>query len=79
MKNNVMSDVRIALGGVGTVPWRVPEAERVLSGAQPANAVFMQAAEIALANARPHPLNRFKVQLAQRTIVRALQTVAGIE
>src|SRR5256884_5635831 len=55
---------RIALGGVGTKPWRSPEAEAALSG-KPANyASFRQAAEAALRNARPQSENKFKIELA---------------
>jgi xanthine dehydrogenase YagS FAD-binding subunit len=63
---------RVALGGVGTVPWRAQEAEHVLQG-QPANpVVFRKAAEAALKDARPASENGFKVELAKRCIVRAL-------
>src|SRR4029434_7921814 len=55
-----ISDVRIALGGVGTKPWRSPEAEAVLVG-QPANAEnFRQAADATLRNAKPQSENTFK-------------------
>lgn len=64
--------VRVALGGVGTVPWRSPEAEQALQG-KPANAEsFRAAAEAALKDARPRSGNTFKVELAKRCLVRAL-------
>jgi xanthine dehydrogenase YagS FAD-binding subunit len=64
--------VRIALGGVGSVPWRSREAERVLQGkvATPAN--FRAAAEAALRGARPQSQNGFKVELAKRCLTHAL-------
>ena len=64
--------VRIALGGVGAVPWRSREAERVLQGkvATPAN--FRAAAEAALRGARPQSQNGFKVELAKRCLTHAL-------
>jgi xanthine dehydrogenase YagS FAD-binding subunit len=63
---------RVALGGVGTVPWRSHEAESILEG-QPANAAtFRKAAEAALKDARPQSENGFKLELAKRCIVRAL-------
>jgi xanthine dehydrogenase YagS FAD-binding subunit len=65
----------LALGGVGTVPWRARAGERVLTGAPPSDEVFRRAAEAALATAKPAPQNAFKVELAKRAIVRALQTV----
>ena len=63
---------RIALGGVGTVPWRAHEAEAVLQG-KPANAAtFRAAADAALHNAHPRKDNGFKVELAKRCLVRAM-------
>lgn len=63
---------RVALGGVGTVPWRSHEAEYVLQG-QTANAAsFRKAAEAALKDAQPASENGFKVELAKRCLVRAL-------
>jgi xanthine dehydrogenase YagS FAD-binding subunit len=67
---------RIALGGVGTKPWRSPEAEAALTG-KPANeATFRGAAQAALRNAKPQSENRFKIELAKRCLSYALQTAA---
>jgi xanthine dehydrogenase YagS FAD-binding subunit len=64
---------RIALGGVGTKPWRSQEAEAVLVG-QPANgANFRRAAEAALRDAKPQSENGFKIELARRCLTHALQ------
>jgi xanthine dehydrogenase YagS FAD-binding subunit len=63
---------RVALGGVGTVPWRSHEAERVLQGERAEAATFRRAAEAALKDAQPASENGFKVELAKRCIVRAL-------
>jgi xanthine dehydrogenase YagS FAD-binding subunit len=65
---------RVALGGVGTKPWRSPEAEAVLHGAPADPVTFRRAAEAALKNARPQSQNGYKVELARRCIVRALTT-----
>jgi xanthine dehydrogenase YagS FAD-binding subunit len=68
--------VRIALGGVGTKPWRSREAETALLG-KPANAAsFRSSAEAALRNAKPQSENRFKIELAKRCLTHALQTAA---
>ena len=68
---------RIALGGVGTKPWRSPEAEAALLG-QPANpAHFRRAAEAALREARPQSENGFKIELAKRCLTHALNTAAA--
>jgi len=72
-----ISYVRIAMGGVGTKPWRSPEAEAVLTG-KPANAAnFRQAAEAALRNAKPQSENKFKIELAKRCLTHALQTAVN--
>ncbi len=65
---------RGALGGVGTKPWRSPEAEAALVG-QPAEAAsFRRAAEAALRDARPQSENAFKIELAKRCLAHALHT-----
>jgi xanthine dehydrogenase YagS FAD-binding subunit len=69
--------VRVALGGVGTIPWRSHEAERALEGKQVSRENFRHAAELALASARPHSENAFKVELSKRCIVRALSMVTA--
>jgi xanthine dehydrogenase YagS FAD-binding subunit len=65
--------VRIAMGGVGTRPWRSHEAEAALTGKAANAANFRAAAEAALKGAKPHPENAFKVELAQRCVARALK------
>jgi len=77
LSGGTISFVRVALGGVGTKPWRSPEAEAVLTG-KPANAGnFRQAAEAALRNAKPQSENKFKIELAKRCLAHALQTAAN--
>jgi len=68
---------RIALGGVGTKPWRSPEAEAALTGQSANDASSRQAAEAALSNARPQSENRFKIELAKRCLTHALRTAAA--
>src|SRR5436190_148477 len=64
---------RIALGGVGTKPWRSPEAEAELTNQSASEEVFRRAAEVALRNAKPQSQNGFKVELAKRCLVYALK------
>src|SRR5215510_5982634 len=68
---------RIALGGVGTKPWRSPEAEAALTGKPANDASFRQAAEAGLRNARPQSENKFKIELAKRCLTHALRTAAA--
>ncbi|HEV2641326.1 MAG TPA: xanthine dehydrogenase family protein subunit M [Candidatus Elarobacter sp.] len=72
-----IAQARVALGGVGTVPWRSRDSESALAGAAPDDGAFRRAADAALAGARPRAHNGFKVELAKRAIVRALRTVCG--
>ncbi|WP_329041672.1 xanthine dehydrogenase family protein subunit M [Streptomyces sp. NBC_00178] len=74
----VMTSARVGLGGVATHPWRALEAEEILTGAAASTDVFRAAARAALSGAQPRPQNAFKVELAQRTLVRALETVTGV-
>jgi xanthine dehydrogenase YagS FAD-binding subunit len=68
-----MTRARVALGGVGTKPWRSPEAEAALAG-QPINQEnFRKAAEAALRDAKPQSENAFKIELAKRCLTHALQ------
>ncbi|WPB56978.1 FAD binding domain-containing protein [Xylophilus sp. GOD-11R] len=65
-------DVRIALGGVATRPWRASQAERSLVGASLTRASARRAAELAFADARPLSHNAFKVALGVETVTDAL-------
>jgi xanthine dehydrogenase YagS FAD-binding subunit len=68
---------RVALGGVATKPWRSPEAEQALVGQPPSRESFVRAAQAALVDPKPRRDNAFKVGLALRTIVRALELAGG--
>jgi xanthine dehydrogenase YagS FAD-binding subunit len=72
-------DVRIALGGVSTVPWRAREAEAVLKGQRLDDAALDAATEKAFAEAKPMKHNAFKVALGKRTLKRALRQAAEME
>jgi xanthine dehydrogenase YagS FAD-binding subunit len=64
---------RVALGGVGTKPWRSTEAEQTLTGQAATEEVFRNAAEAALHGAKPQSENGFKLELAKRCLVHALK------
>jgi xanthine dehydrogenase YagS FAD-binding subunit len=72
-----IKDARIALGGVAHKPWRVPDAEQTLNGQQPSRKAFGEAAEVILRGAAGFAHNSFKIELARRTIVRALEQAAS--
>ncbi|CAN5208396.1 xanthine dehydrogenase family protein subunit M [soil metagenome] len=77
VQNGIIRSARVALGGVGAQPWRSLAAEQVLTGAPAKQATFRDAAAAALQSAKPRSENAFKVELAQNTLIRALQTVAN--
>jgi CO/xanthine dehydrogenase FAD-binding subunit len=78
LEDGVIGEARVALGGVGTVPWRALGAEHVLRGAPAQLETFRAAAEAALVGAWTVPGTAFKVELGKRTLVRALESVAGV-
>jgi xanthine dehydrogenase YagS FAD-binding subunit len=72
VSNGKFTFVRVALGGVGTKPWRSLEAEKALHGQGIDEASFKRAATAALHGAQPQSENGFKVELAKRCITHAL-------
>ncbi|GAA3794657.1 FAD binding domain-containing protein [Streptomyces phyllanthi] len=77
MRGGVIREARVAAGGVGTVPWKLPAVERHLVGERPSDALWTAAAEKAAEGARPLENNRFKVELLKRTVERQLRVVGG--
>lgn len=74
----VIHSARVAVGGVATVPWRLPAVEAVLQGQAPSADVFGRAARLAADGANPLSHNGFKVALLKRTVERQLNTVAAM-
>ena len=70
-------DARIALGGVAHKPWRVREAEALLTGAPAEDRRFAEAADALLAGAAGQGSNDFKIDLGRRAIVRACQQASS--
>jgi xanthine dehydrogenase YagS FAD-binding subunit len=77
MDSGRIRQARVALGGVGTKPWRVPRVEAALAGASLDPAALRTAAAFAVEGARGHGHNDFKIELMQRAIVRAIETAGG--
>jgi len=73
--NGNITRARVALGGVGTKPWRSPEAEAALTGKPATDVIFLHAAEAALRSAKPQSENKFKIELAKRCLMHALRMV----
>lgn len=76
MEGDIITDARLALGGVAHKPWRNQEAENQLKGQPATEAVFRQVAETVIKGAVGYEHNAFKILLAQRAIVRTLQEAA---
>ncbi|WP_407150945.1 FAD binding domain-containing protein [Bradyrhizobium sp. ORS 86] len=77
IEDGAIREARLALGGVAAKPWRSREAEQVLAGRAPDAALYREAARAALADATPSGDNAFKIELAQRIIMRALSLAAA--
>lgn len=77
MDGGAIGHARVALGGVGTRPWRSPEAEAALTGKPATQATFAAAAEAALRGAQPQSQNGFKIELARRCLSSALAAVTA--
>jgi len=77
MEGDVAQEIRIALGGMTTTPWRASRAEAMLRGNRITEEVLWTAAEAEFADARPLEHNAFKVPLGKATLVRGvLETMA---
>jgi xanthine dehydrogenase YagS FAD-binding subunit len=74
----VLTGVRIALGGVATVPWRARGAEQILEGRRASPALLAEAGRAAEQGARPLRDNAFKVELVGRTVTAALHELTGL-
>lgn len=77
MDGDTVRGARVALGGVGTVPWRAPEAEAALAGQRLTPEVALAAGRAAFAEARPGRHNGFKTELGARAVADAIQIAAG--
>src|SRR5215216_1323893 len=76
--NRTVRDARIVLGGVAPIPWRVPAAEKFVTGKSLTPDVLAEAAKIALADARPLEKNAYKVPLTQTLVRRALAKAGSV-
>lgn len=79
LDGETVKQVRIALGGVATVPWRAHETEASLINQRLDETATRRAADLAFADARPREHNAFKVELGKRTLNRALRQAGVME
>ena len=78
MDKDVCKDARIVLGGVAPIPWRVPQAERILAGQRITDDLAKKAAELALQGATPLAKNAYKIPLTKTIVQRTLMNVAAL-
>jgi xanthine dehydrogenase YagS FAD-binding subunit len=77
MEGRRIREARVALGGVGTKPWRVPRVEAALAGARLDPAALRRAAALAAQGTQGRGHNDFKIELMQRAVVRAIETAGA--
>ena len=73
-----LREVRIALGGVATRPWRLRELEQTLRGKAFNEQQLRDVASLAMLEARAQADNGYKITLGPRVIVRALLNAGGL-
>lgn len=78
ISGGLIRSARVAAGGVGTVPWRLPAVEGRLTGRPPSGELWQFAAAAAADGAAPLSENGFKMELLKRTVQRQLATVAAL-
>jgi xanthine dehydrogenase YagS FAD-binding subunit len=77
VRGGVIRAAKVAVGGVGTVPWKLTAVEQHLLGKRPSPQLWSEAAQRAADGARRLQHNGFKVELLKRTVERQLRTVGG--
>jgi xanthine dehydrogenase YagS FAD-binding subunit len=77
LDGQLIKSARVALGGVGTKPWRASHAEHELVGKPLTTETFARAADLAIVDPSTTLHNAFKVELAKRCVVRALERAGG--
>jgi xanthine dehydrogenase YagS FAD-binding subunit len=77
MQGDTINDARLGMGGVAHKPWRLTDAENFLKGKRASEALFRQAAGLAMRGAKGYGHNNFKLTLGPNTIVEALKKATG--
>ncbi len=78
LDGSTIREARLAAGGVGTIPWRLPKIEQALRGQPATPEAFVQALTGLGDGAVTHPFNQFKVALLHQTVLRALLAAKAI-
>ena len=78
LQGQTVRDARVAVGGVGTKPWNLPQVAKALIGKSLDQEAIEASSRFAAEGAHPLKQNGFKVELIQRTVIRALMSVGGL-
>ena len=78
MQGETIKRARVAIGSVAHKPWRALQAEALLAGQTPTEALFREAAQLTFADAKPLKYNAYKVPLGQNVMVRCLMETSGL-
>jgi len=78
MQGGSIADAKLAFGGLAHKPWHDPRIDALLTGAEPSDALFHQAADLLLEGAQGQGHNDFKIPLARRTLMAVLREATGL-
>jgi len=78
MDGSVIRRANLAVGGVATTPWRLPQVERLLTGQVLSESLALSAGTAAAEGAQAHPGNSFKLALLRTAVERAIRTAGGL-
>jgi xanthine dehydrogenase YagS FAD-binding subunit len=77
MDGDTIRTARVAVGGVGTVPWNLPRVEQALAGRKLSGGMVAEAAALSVEGARSSGQNDFKIKLLPRVVEQAILTAGG--
>ncbi len=77
-EDGTVRDLRVAVGGVATKPWRLPQVEAALQGSHLTAARIEEAAAYAADGAVAHGGNTYKIDLVRRIVGRALAETGAL-
>jgi xanthine dehydrogenase YagS FAD-binding subunit len=76
MDKEICRSARIVLGGVAPIPWRVPEAERLLTGQRVTPELTAKVADASVAGANPLGKNKYNVPLTREIVQRTVLSLS---
>jgi xanthine dehydrogenase YagS FAD-binding subunit len=77
VEDGTITSAQLAFGGLGPMPWRNSAVESTLVGQAPSDALFAEAADLLLRDARGFGSNDFKIPLARRTLIATLRELTA--